>query len=154
MTNLDAYAQFLTARWDEIEQAARAAATDPAEPRHSLPERFHPHWYMAYVTDYDGGLYIARFDTREEARESLHRDLGEEFRKTVEDAETRHVTIHDPAYVLADLAAKRAVLALFVGNLHEKWDDGHEAEKVAAVMLPLLAAPFRDHPDHPANQEA
>ena len=149
MSTLDAYTRFLTARWDEQEQVARAAATTPARGR--WPEEYHPHWYMVNIEDYDGGLHIARCETREEAQESLRGDLGEEFSYAVENDQTRHVTIHDPAYVLADLAAKRAVLR------------GASAARVCAAdssatgaymtVARLLADPFRDHPDHPANQE-
>lgn len=87
MTTLEAYAQFLTARWDEME----AGAGD------------------AHLTGDDDA----------------------------------------PRSVLADLAAKRAIL-----DECADWDvDLDDVGRLAAFTLRHLAEPFRDHPDHPANQE-
>lgn len=128
MTTLDAYAAFLAARWDELEAVAREAA------------EAHDEADEVYVSD---GVRV-----------------GVEF---------------PPAYVLADLAAKRAVLAQ-CGSLLRDWEVisapdydhtfpgvlPHEPRRrnltrqdaaFAQRILDHLAEPFRDHPDHPANQE-
>lgn len=99
MTTLDAYATFLTARWDEVEDAHGHYPVQPSD------------W-----GDFDtptGGCVPC--DVRPPAE----------------------------CYVLADLAAKRAIL-----------EEMGDMDDPPSWVLNLLADPFRDHPDHPANQEA
>lgn len=55
----------------------------------------------------------------------------------------RLMSMHDPAYVLADVAAKRRMVDLCAHNL-EFEDYGWS---VAGPALKLLAAPFVQHPD-------
>ena len=97
MTTLDAYATFLTARWDEQEVRSEC---DP-----HCPTSYHQ-------AACDCSAKMTR----------------------------------------ADLAAKRAVLKLHADDTGRCWicdEPDRACETVTA-----LAAPFRDHPDHPANREA
>ena len=64
------------------------------------------------------------------------------------DAEATHIARHDPARVLADVESKRRIVEMFSGNLHERWDDGFEAEKIGREVLRALAAVYADHPDY------
>lgn len=96
MTTLDAYARFLTARWDEMEARAEC----------------DPHCSTSY--------HQAACDC-------------------------------SAKMTLADLAAKRAILAAAD-------DDNPMLDHLSLVTLEWvvthLADPFRDHPDHPANADA
>lgn len=56
-----------------------------------------------------------------------------------------------PARVLAEVAAKRRIVEMFSGNLHEKWDDGFEAEKMVVPILRTLALPYASHEDYDAG---
>jgi uncharacterized protein DUF6221 len=84
---------YLHARYDELEDAAKAASTDQASwvgtdgKLYHAPSYGHPHDVVAV------GLW------------------GD-----IEDADLAHIVLNDPAYVLADVAAKRAIL-----DLHEQW---------------------------------
>lgn len=106
MTALDAYATFLTARWDEAERVARELLTDQ-------PGDYGPD--CLYYNADDITLCVG-------ARP-----------------------------VLADLAAKRAILAE-ARNYSPELSSGDNGEWAFEVVLTHLADPFRDHPDHPANQ--
>lgn len=113
---LDAYARFLTARWDEIEQTAN-------------------HVSVSAIDETSGVLREIRYPV---ARE-----------------------------ILADLAAKRAILDDAMRDHRSLADQQARPQgslnmlyllevrnDVNRVTLEHLAAPFCDHPDHPANQEA
>lgn len=64
----------------------------------------------------------------------------------------KHIALNDPAYVLADIAAKRDMVnryfgALFTQRCHPE-DEGNNGYVVAlSQVLQLLAALFADHPD-------
>ena len=114
---LDAYARFLTARWDEIERY-----------------RDDLHDVSACRRTWDGWEYEG------------------------------DCTCGKPAHVLADLAAKRAILDLargwetsaarHCGPTDIAWVGGRAQAITGETVVRKLAAPFRDHPDHPAHQEA
>lgn len=127
MTETPDLARFLSDRWDEEEQAARAAQAEP------FPDAsFERGTYLAYGLEHVGiGL-----------------------------AYQAHVLVWDPARVLAEIAAKRAILDRYQhvstgfklvtfqsvpGAISE-----HDlrATNVAALRLAclLLAAPYADHP--------
>lgn len=128
MSTLDAYARFLAARWDEAERIAQAATLGP--------------WQS------DGCDVLQAVSAAQVA------DCFEPDRP-----DATHIALHDPAYVLDDLAAKRAVLKLHkpADGLCASCGDARWATAQVDSPCPTvkaLAAPFRDHPDHPANQEA
>jgi hypothetical protein len=63
-----------------------------------------------------------------------------------------HVVRHDPARVLADVAAKLAVLDHYAKLVHYAEEKQHLeynlAEGAASVMLKHLAVPYREHPEY------
>ncbi len=106
---------FLSARLDELETTARAATPGPwAEwPSDRFPDRAPGVCSHAYTPD------------------NIVIENGE---ATAKDA--RHIATHDPAYVLADVEAKRAVLA--IESLNSQHRD---------VIVRALAKPWSAHPD-------
>ena len=138
MTTLAAYAAFLTARWDELEQAARDAEHFDG-PRTLTWER--------------AGRRRLTFDNgRGESYEAVR--CGDWDRILVardEGAIASHVAMHDPAHILADLAAKRAILGHVM--MQPPFLAHGETEARAPWFIVTLAEPFCGHPDHPANQE-
>ena len=112
----DRLVQFLQARLAEDEQAAQ------------LAQRFHPSpWQLdpEVQTTMETGRWLA-----DAASEGVLVANG--------DRAARHIARHDPARVLADVAAKQAILAEIVSC---------ELDERSARILLLLAAPFADHPD-------
>lgn len=146
--SISAYAAFLTARWDELETVAR-----------------NP---QAYEDDDALDGYF-EWDARHE-RQPHEAKCAWRVGEGLDD----ECSCGYPAYVLADLAAKRAVLELHRDLTSRKdiynrgYDEGADLSAIElrarlsansqwrAIddVLRLLAAPFHDHPDHPANQEA
>lgn len=82
--------------------------------------------------------------------------------RTVPVQAAAHMAIHDPTAVLADIAAKRAIL--YIASGWEMASDRNSGltdiasvvERSQAIagetVLRHLAEPFRDHPDHPENR--
>lgn len=58
-----------------------------------------------------------------------------------------------PDLTRADLAAKRVILTFHTGT-HGCPDGGVHFDYEICPTVTMLAAPFRDHPDHPANRGA
>lgn len=133
MTNLDAYATFLTARWDEMERDLGVVESGLLEGQH-----------VSDVVPLTQGGALAIY----------------------------MLVRHDPATIRRDLASKRAIL---VEHQPEGVDFGDEIPGLDGVWgcstcsemvehgssrggewpcptIEALAAPFRDHPDHPANR--
>lgn len=118
MSDLD---EFLTARYDEAEDLARHAARD-ASAETALGDGAR-NWRAI-----SEGIYSA--------------PRGWEFARTRTMAirAAEHIAAHDPARVLADIAAKRGLLALW-----QKVKGGTyspDANQVAADMLEQLLAPY------------
>ncbi|GIF16528.1 DUF6221 family protein [Actinoplanes teichomyceticus] len=123
---------FLRARLDEDEQAARAAAGG------------HPHWKWDAAPD--GTFYL---DPGRNAD-----DLGSVALREAAD----HIVRWNPARVLAEVEAKRALLnyiatmrrgghAASVNGRPGAWTTvGPDHRK---SLLRLLAQPYADHPDYP-----
>lgn len=121
---------FLRARLDEDETAARAAA------------------------DELGGLTLGgewRYDGRcvEAVRERDMVAVGSQ--DFMEPGVGEHIARHDPARVLAEVEAKREML-----RIHRRYADEPEQACLgcaggisweACPVIPLLAGPYRDHPD-------
>lgn len=75
---------------------------------------------------------------------------------------TAHIARHDPARVLREVEAKRAVIAtafLYEATIDGEWGCVHNADEIAAGRCPdirpdkvyilrLLAAIYSDHPDY------
>ncbi len=67
----------------------------------------------------------------------------------------RHIARHDPAYVLADTAAKQRILARFEYRLSMQPDDAQgpddwdELTRHYFEVIRDLAEPFASHPDYP-----
>lgn len=108
---------FLRARLDDDERIAAAVDSTPwRQGEHGSPEWDH---HLVYVDD----------DVR------IFHDLTEE--------EAAHVARHDPARVLAEVAAKRAILDQLV--LYALLADGGDD------MIRLLVQPYAGHPHfHPS----
>jgi Family of unknown function (DUF6221) len=162
VTDVD-IAEFITARLDEDESAARGVHIIDTAPWHLLE------WYDGVFND---GV-TARVDLRSRTgavtdRGALPRPVGV------------HIARHDPAHVLAEIKAKRKLLALHELQAEpERWGDLRTAPTVDLQWKPtgksmywcetcdhdrsyghishqeegcetmrLLAAPYADHPDY------
>lgn len=114
---------FLMARFHEDEQVARAAKDAPCiECGHSLEDHRRGRPYLYCVAR---GCDCPSYE---------------------------HVVVHDPARALADVAAKRAIVAryprLATGWLEQGQTDLEVAEDEVATILRLLAMPYAAHPDY------
>ncbi|MBC8094123.1 MAG: hypothetical protein H7Y15_19760 [Pseudonocardia sp.] len=126
----DALIAFVTARLDETQQAAeRAAAVFPSpwdvyDRGHSAKvQADHPHYRTVTTIDQD------------DVPES---EVGRWPGEFVE-----HIARHDPARVLADVTAKRGILA----SLISQRDDGTSGESTASRAVLALARIDAAHPD-------
>lgn len=120
---MDDLVAFLTARLDERQAAADAATPGP--------------WSRG--VDNLGDPYV------EGANGHLIADLPfcheHDDRRELDAA---HIAANDPAYMLADVAAKRQIIAL--ADSHAVLDS-HGAWVTVREVLQLLALPYADHPD-------
>ena len=137
-------AEFIAARLNDQEALARAATTgrwevveyedfpDAHEIKADQSPAHRPRTQFTMVTDNDG---------------------------LCDRADAIHIAYHDPARVLADIAAKRAIVEdyqiVMANNAIERANEGDEL-KIAAreliakslrMVLIRLAAPYADHPD-------
>lgn len=128
--------EFLRAREDEREQLARDA---------SGPARSDRWWAEPW---FDGTA----------SRSDLWARVGGQLtgRGALENAHAEHIARHDPARVLADVAAKRRIIELHTGG-HEcsTYDHNGEIDNCTWCIdswdcstLRLLALPHADHPDY------
>lgn len=116
--------EFLTARVDEDEAVAREAGGSPFKP--------FPRW-VAGETNNAG---IRREDGVPVAGHSWPREM-------------EHIARFDPTRVLADVAAKRAIVASWrdpFGNWTAAQADAARAQKERTLVL--LAQPYAEHPDY------
>lgn len=114
--------EFLTARYDEDEAVARAASPGP----------WHTNAERDEVLAVDDIVVAEGFALS-----------GPQTRAT-----TQHIARHDPAYVLADIAAKRAIVKSWrdpFGNWTAEQADAARAQKERTLIL--LAQPYAEHPD-------
>lgn len=111
--------EWLLARLDEDEQVARAARPGPWDGR-------------AGIVQAEDGQDVA---TSVGHDQSDPLDVGERMAR----GDAHHIARHDPARVLADVAAKRRIVER--EDLHGE-DDG---------TLRLLALPYADHPTYRAE---
>lgn len=133
MSGTDGLTVFWAARLDEAEAAANVAAVDPvgamedhfkvAALEHEQDWRHHPE----RKTDYDRGQADALHWASAVVRERM-----------------LPLSLHDPASVLADVAADRALLALLGQAVRE---DDYDVSRVLREVASIRAARFSGHPD-------
>lgn len=132
---------FLRARLDETAQAAKECAKTYPSPW-DVTDRGH----CAYVTaDAPAFRHVTDLD-QQYVPQGQHEWLGDAL---------VHIARHDPARVLADVAAKRAILDLHAaGHECSVYDHRGEINRCAWVLpdevcstVQLLALPFAEHPD-------
>jgi hypothetical protein len=141
---------FLTARYDEEQQlAACAAAGDPAPWRANTSNQRG----NQFRDEHGNGLVIAADDI------PLW-DCEGSSTLCMTASTARHVAYWDPARVLADIAAKRAIVKGYAGartRLAEVRRDGYHAfnaqkvqgaEEALTMAVLALAAPYAEHPDY------
>ena len=123
-------ASWLTAVWDEEERLAKEAATHSGiyEPRWSV--RDYPYEGISFWSDEEAGGF--------------------------KDARTRHVELHDPASVLARIAADRKILELHNATdwcgptersceiCHEDYSWGPDHADWPCATLKALVSPYKD----------
>lgn len=144
---MDDLVQFLRARLDEDEAAARLAA-EP-ESWMQLNRQSRPDWYVQFWADPDVAAVVA--DPESSAYPVVATPQGME----ADDAEARadHIARHDPARVLAEVDAKRQVLdryenqAVLLANHMGGILTKHLVQELRAVVQ-LLALPYASHPDY------
>lgn len=124
MTTMD-LSTFLLARLDEDEQIARAATG----------------WATGWTVDAapDGTWYIDPGHQRDDTGNVRAR------------ADADHIARHDPARVLAEVEAKRQIVAPHRGTHRCEWGDVTMDNQCTARLLRLLALPYADHPDYLAE---
>jgi hypothetical protein len=137
--------EFLMARLDEDEAAARAAASPPWEVEIMSHVKdasvTHQTWEVGRNINfgYLGDDHeIVSYGTRDEG------DGRSE-------ANARHIARHDPARVLAEVDAKRRIVERF--ELRDREFDLADPTSMALAAsmheaLVLLALPYADHPDY------
>lgn len=114
---MDDLVTFLRARLNEDEQEAAAASPGP--------------WHV----DAEADEVLAVDDIVVAEGFALS---GQQLRAT-----TRHIARHDPARVLAEVAAKRSMIGRIDSHATIMgWDEVH------GDLLRLLALPYADHPDY------
>jgi Family of unknown function (DUF6221) len=120
----DDLAAFLKARLDEDEAAAKATQAAAAE------------WFLGSSEDDD------KRSIRYTGPSTLY--PGESWDYCIADRVTEdaaaHIARHDPARVLREIEAKRAILA--------QWEAGPAGSPVLTFALHNLAAVYSDHPDY------
>jgi hypothetical protein len=138
---------FLTARLDEDQAVAEAATPGPW--RVDRP----PYWTNVVVPEKGFewvGVAGQRMDTRVFTGQTSNRGRAEW------EADALHIARHDPARVLRDVAAARAIVAQYqaaAANADAETDteEGWVADGVVdalAGVIRILAAAHADHPDY------
>jgi hypothetical protein len=127
---------FLRAQLDRREAAAKAATPGP--------------WRVANVTDYgsaavDGAeaLQDGGYDKTTKTRRQVMRPLtvipqDVDYGPTVCMADAEHIAAHDPEWTLADVAAKRAILAEYERMASATYTGAETAS--ADIIEPLIRA--------------
>ncbi|GGZ28521.1 hypothetical protein GCM10010387_22480 [Streptomyces inusitatus] len=164
--------EFLRARLDEDEAAARAAAEPPSWVK--LDRHPQLEWSVQYWDAPDRAVVVAE-------ESSAYAVVATEAGEGEEDADARvqHIARHDPARVLAEIEATRRIIGesaadcstgcttehsfsgscalRWMGPVQEengtRWAQNESLVRVPAPFTPLsvlrlLALPYADHPDY------
>lgn len=129
--------EFLKARLDEDEEVARASIS-------GVPERAE--WsYEPWSSSVEGSGEVIAPNGRDDSGypEYITCDM-EGLSKAVSQKDGPHIARHDPARVLREVAAKRALLA-WMGNYHNIHPDNRI---YLNASLYVMAASYADHPDY------
>jgi len=150
MSNL---VEFVRARLDEDEAIARAAVV----PAHEGPNAYHPHPELAeWVYREDGEVeYVgSTFDVplqggRMGKDGPLYVTMDNEgLIPAVDKTVGPHIARHDPARVLREIEAKRALVDHAERVLLEITHRFHPGHRMAVHLLHTLASIHADHPDY------
>lgn len=166
---MDALIEFLRARLDEDEEIARAASG-----RREGQASDGEHWRWEYVHD-DKPIDLDEADEigvafgvslRSVELYSVYSGVGDlpHFVVQADEQEVRaarHIARHDPARVLAEVEAKRFLIAEILGyesEIDAEFGCQHNAQQIGAgecrrnpgriMALRLMALPFDDHADY------
>lgn len=130
--------EFLTARLDEDERVAKLAAEAgcKADPRHR--------WMVERWTSEDPAAIPTAIWVSDENEIGVATVNG--------NYAADHIARHDPARVLAEVAAKRAILGGILDTIHDNehllhYDRDIEPD-MSEPLIRALAAPYADHPDY------
>ncbi|ROQ69188.1 hypothetical protein EDD93_3685 [Streptomyces sp. 840.1] len=139
---MDDLTQFLRARLDEDDAAARAASWD---------EWDSAHWHAHHRAQYDGCWAII-----DAADDGVITTVDP--RASADPGVAAHIARHDPARALSEVEAKRQMVKLHAcaaGHECSTLDRHGEIDHCTWVMdseacttLRLLALPYADHPDY------
>lgn len=128
--------EFINARLDEEEAVASKAATQTSQSGNRGPGEW-------WVKDAEPGSRRSssvggcRVYTRGHEGSNLEWSL----------ASVQHIADHDPARVLREVTAKRALITSTVKRIEQGWGY-HDNEHMIAGDLAPLAAVYSDHPDY------
>lgn len=170
-------AEFIAARYDDIEQTARDAggATVIGTPGNWHPAPTGDEWEASRGPGGDEELLVALRPGLPRPPNGTGGYWGAAFSNTTDDCDPdawspmprlEHMALHDPAAVLRDLASKRALLAMHEGehycptdpdggrstyyNYLSGWAEEKDHPQICPVHR-LLAAPFAAHADYKAE---
>jgi len=139
--------EFLTARLDEREALARAAARGEEDPG-----------WQASILGTDGEVKTWRGEPV-----AVYSDADDVATYPLDADVALFISYNDPAHVLADIAAKRAIVAwcgerdqIYIGTMADNpelpkpsdFAPGHLRDPADAMVLRHLAAVDADHPDY------
>ena len=124
---------FLRARLNEDEQTARLAANDARGMGIAYDEPVH--WRNS-----DGNLYLDGGYGSGIAVGGYGCQIGDEV--------VNHIARHDPARVLTDIAARRAIIDLHVDRAECTRCEWFDDELYPCDTLKLLATVYASHPDY------
>jgi hypothetical protein len=131
---------FLNTRLDEDEETARATSRPAFRQWHAEP------WYDGEFLN-DGRT----------VRADLWGKTGMQFtgQGAIATVMAGHIARHDPARVLREVEAKRAILAVVVPEIKgmdqqiiSEWGDSRDEIDAHLPLLRIMAAVYSDHPDY------
>ncbi|MEU8279545.1 DUF6221 family protein [Microbispora bryophytorum] len=141
MTEQHPLITFLRARYDEAEQVARDAAETGEHWRYQrIPDLTAPDGYSLDLGDVVDVIV----------------DIGFAEDDVLRPAQAAHIALHDPASVLADIAAKRKILDALAPDIEAFSGEVAQADAAermanwlrAVAVVRLLAEPYASHPDY------
>ncbi|MCC5574515.1 hypothetical protein IMZ11_02530 [Microtetraspora sp. AC03309] len=130
----DSLVEFLCARWDERERVAKAAIQGPWRTGEAAEHLIDEVVYGTSPIRSTAIVQVANLEMAWNKRENA-----------------AHIVLNDPAYVLADIAAKRRMLD-WIERTSAWAADNNLWTCDEAEPLRLLAKPYQEHPDYPKDQ--